>query len=157
FKNVLETTIVTGQTTIPSVTGETGETSATTGITETGSSQSQGIGTGFTSVSTVEGSTSTYTVVTTGTGSTTQAVSGTTTMRCEEMQAVDEAVRSHSHKSFKLIFILSSFPLSLSSSSSSSSLMIIGFFLNMIECKILCFFIEAIEKKYKTHVAHIRL
>ncbi|CAF1689203.1 unnamed protein product, partial [Adineta ricciae] len=64
----------------------------TTGITETGSSQSQGIGTGFTSGSTVEGSTSTYTVVTTGTGSTTQAVSGTTTMRCEEMQAVDEAV-----------------------------------------------------------------
>ncbi|CAF1558498.1 unnamed protein product, partial [Adineta ricciae] len=64
----------------------------TTGITETGSSQSQGIGTGFTSGSTVEGSTSTYTVVTTGTGSTTQAVSGTTTMICEEMQAVDEAV-----------------------------------------------------------------
>ncbi|CAF5131470.1 unnamed protein product, partial [Rotaria sp. Silwood1] len=85
-------TIVTGQTTIPSVTGETGETSATTGIIGTGSSQSQGIGTGFTSGSTVEGSTSTYTVVTTGTGSTTQAVSGTTTMRCEEMQAVDEAV-----------------------------------------------------------------
>ncbi|CAF5145581.1 unnamed protein product, partial [Rotaria sp. Silwood1] len=41
-----ETTIVTGQTTIPSVTGETGETSATTGIIGTGSSQSQGIGTG---------------------------------------------------------------------------------------------------------------
>ncbi|CAF3383942.1 unnamed protein product [Rotaria sp. Silwood2] len=97
FHNVLETTAVTPLSTIPSETRGTGETSLTTGFTETESSRTEETSSGLTSVSTVEGSTPSYTVITTLTGSTTEAVSGTTTKICEEMQAVDEAVRSHSH------------------------------------------------------------
>ncbi|CAF3352616.1 unnamed protein product, partial [Rotaria sp. Silwood2] len=90
-----ETTAVTPLSTIPSETPEakqTGETSLTTGFTGTESSRTEETSLGLTSVSTVEGSTPSYTVITTLTGSTTEAVSGTTTKICEEMQAVDEAV-----------------------------------------------------------------
>ncbi|CAF3308790.1 unnamed protein product, partial [Rotaria sp. Silwood2] len=87
-----ETTAVTPLSTIPSETRGTGETSLTTGFTETESSRTEETSSGLTSVSTVEGSTPSYTVITTLTGSTTEAVSGTTTKICEEMQAVDEAV-----------------------------------------------------------------
>ncbi|CAF4695603.1 unnamed protein product, partial [Rotaria sp. Silwood2] len=90
-----ETTAVTPLSTIPSETRgtrETGETTLTTGFTGTESSRTEETSSGLTSVSTVEGSTPSYTVLTTLTGSTTEAVSGTTTKICEEMQAVDEAV-----------------------------------------------------------------
>ncbi|CAF2527114.1 unnamed protein product [Rotaria sp. Silwood2] len=95
FHNVLETTAVTPLSTIPSETRgtrETGETTLTTGFTGTESSRTEETSSGLTSVSTVEGSTPSYTVLTTLIGSTTEAVSGTTTKICEEMQAVDEAV-----------------------------------------------------------------
>ncbi|CAF4814489.1 unnamed protein product, partial [Rotaria sp. Silwood2] len=68
------------------------ETTLTTGFTGTESSRTEETSSGLTSVSTVEGSTPSYTVLTTLIGSTTEAVSGTTTKICEEMQAVDEAV-----------------------------------------------------------------
>ena len=84
---IAETTSVTPLSTVTSGSTATG-TAITTGVTGTESRQTEGSTSGLTSVTTVEGST----LVTTVTGSTTQPVSGTTTKRCEEMQAVDESV-----------------------------------------------------------------
>ena len=94
FHNVLEATKLPQRTLTTS--GSTG-TAITTGMTSTvtESKSTEETSSGRTSVSTLEGSTPTPTgtvLTTTFTGSTTVSVSGTTTKRCEEMQAVDAAV-----------------------------------------------------------------